>query len=154
MQRDLCLLSGEWVHSQRLYYRKLKQGKKSPLTPERLLMLANVGFVFDATKRRGNGNSQQNINVENNIRNTVFANMQQNKKMPGIDQAHVATGAIRTTTNILTASQALNPPRISHSQVPPVNFKRTHGQNMSSHLEPLSKGSGIGNGNDSDDVAV
>jgi len=45
---------GEWVHSQRLYYKKLKAGKKSPLTSERLLRLADVGFVFDATKRRGN----------------------------------------------------------------------------------------------------
>ncbi len=45
---------GEWVHSQRLYYKKLKAGKKSPLTNERLLKLADVGFVFDATKRRGN----------------------------------------------------------------------------------------------------
>jgi hypothetical protein len=45
---------GEWVHSQRLYYKKLKAGKKSPLTNDRLLKLADVGFVFDATKRRGN----------------------------------------------------------------------------------------------------
>lgn len=44
----------EWVHSQRLYYKKLKAGKKNPLTNERLLKLADVGFVFDATKRRGN----------------------------------------------------------------------------------------------------
>jgi len=45
---------GEWVHSQRLYYKKLKAGKKSPLTQDRVLKLADVGFVFDATKRRGN----------------------------------------------------------------------------------------------------
>ncbi len=45
---------GEWVHSQRLYYKKLKAGKKSPLTNERVLKLADAGFVFDATKRRGN----------------------------------------------------------------------------------------------------
>lgn len=44
---------GEWVHSQRAYYKKLKQGKNSPLSPERLLMLANLGFVFDATRKRG-----------------------------------------------------------------------------------------------------
>ena len=52
---------GEWVHSQRLYYKKLKAGKKSPLTNERLLKLADVGFVFDATKRRGNHVGDMNI---------------------------------------------------------------------------------------------
>jgi len=45
---------GEWVHTQRTYYKKLKLGKSSPLTSERVLKLADVGFVFDATKKRGN----------------------------------------------------------------------------------------------------
>jgi len=45
---------GEWVHTQRTYYKKLKRGKQSPLTGERVLRLADVGFAFDATKRRGN----------------------------------------------------------------------------------------------------
>lgn len=55
---------GEWVHTQRNYYKKMKEGKKSPLTPDRLLKLADVGFVFDATKRRGAHISEdQNIHV-------------------------------------------------------------------------------------------
>ena len=56
---------GEWVHSQRAYYKKLKQGKSSPLTPERLLMLANLGFLFDATKKRGQIESYQNAQSSN-----------------------------------------------------------------------------------------
>ena len=53
---------GEWVHTQRMYYKKMKTGKKTPLTSERVMKLADVGFVFDATKRRG---TQVGSNVEN-----------------------------------------------------------------------------------------
>jgi hypothetical protein len=53
---------GEWVHTQRMYYKKLKKtGKKTPLTSERVMKLADIGFVFDATKRRG---TQVGTNVE------------------------------------------------------------------------------------------
>ena len=48
----------------RMYYKKLKQGKKSPLTAERVLKLADAGFVFDATKRRGGGNHSGNEDVK------------------------------------------------------------------------------------------
>lgn len=45
---------GEWVHKQRKNYKKLKAGKPSPLSTERVLKLADVGFVFDASGyRRG-----------------------------------------------------------------------------------------------------
>lgn len=44
---------GEWVKSQRKNYKWLKEGKKTSMTTEQALKLADVGFVFDATNRRG-----------------------------------------------------------------------------------------------------
>jgi len=44
---------GEWVKSQRKNYKYLKDGKKAALSTEQALKLADVGFVFDATNRRG-----------------------------------------------------------------------------------------------------
>mmetsp|Transcript_31046 Transcript_31046/g.67180 ORF Transcript_31046/g.67180 Transcript_31046/m.67180 type:complete len:657 (+) Transcript_31046:577-2547(+) len=44
---------GYWVHAQRNQYRLLKQGKKSPMTHEKALRLSDVGFVFDAMKKKG-----------------------------------------------------------------------------------------------------
>ena len=45
---------GEWVRRQRKNYKKLKAGKPYPLSTERVLKLADVGFVFDASGyRRG-----------------------------------------------------------------------------------------------------
>ena len=43
---------GEWVHKQRKNYKKLKMGGPSPLTTERALRLADIGFVFDASNYR------------------------------------------------------------------------------------------------------
>jgi len=45
---------GEWVHKQRKNYKLLKNGKACPLTTERALKLADIGFIFDASGyRRG-----------------------------------------------------------------------------------------------------
>jgi len=44
---------GWWVNTQRKEYKKLKIGKKSLLTTERALKLAEIGFVFDASGRKG-----------------------------------------------------------------------------------------------------
>jgi hypothetical protein len=44
---------GEWVHTQRVEYKKLQLGKKSAMTAERALKLVTIGFVFDAQKKRG-----------------------------------------------------------------------------------------------------
>ena len=52
---------GEWVHSQRRHYKNLKEGKDSTLTPERLLMLANLGFVFDASRKKGETSTNSNL---------------------------------------------------------------------------------------------
>lgn len=60
---------GEWVHSQRLYYKRLKDGKKSPLTNERLVKLAEASFVFNATKRRGS--HMNNANEPNSMHSTT-----------------------------------------------------------------------------------
>jgi len=41
---------GYWVHAQRNGYRMLKEGKKTAMTAEKALKLADVGFIFDAKK--------------------------------------------------------------------------------------------------------
>jgi len=51
---------GEWVHSQRRHYKHLMEGKTNSLTPPRLLMLANIGFVFDASRKRGHASINSN----------------------------------------------------------------------------------------------
>jgi len=49
---------GEWVHTQRTKYKRLQQGKKSSLKPEQALKLVEVGFVFDATNKRGKSSDE------------------------------------------------------------------------------------------------
>ena len=50
---------GYWVHAQRNGYRMLREGKKTAMTAEKALKLADAGFVFDAKKgkraRAGDG---------------------------------------------------------------------------------------------------
>ena len=41
---------GYWVHAQRNGYRLLKEGKKTAMTHEKALKLADAGFLFDAKK--------------------------------------------------------------------------------------------------------
>jgi hypothetical protein len=48
---------GWWVNTQRKQYKKLKSGKKSSLTAERALKLAELGFCFDASGKKGGGGS-------------------------------------------------------------------------------------------------
>jgi hypothetical protein len=43
---------GEWVKSQRKYYKKLKANKPCPLTAEKAMKLQEAGFVFDALTHR------------------------------------------------------------------------------------------------------
>ena len=69
---------GEWVHTQRMYYKKLKTGKKTPLTSERVMKLADIGFVFDATKRRG---TQVGSNVENEHLDLINLQFQAGSRM-------------------------------------------------------------------------
>mmetsp|Transcript_40343 Transcript_40343/g.66070 ORF Transcript_40343/g.66070 Transcript_40343/m.66070 type:complete len:532 (-) Transcript_40343:140-1735(-) len=46
---------GAWVHSQRVHYKKYKEGQKSQMTAERALKLTELGFCFNASDRyRGN----------------------------------------------------------------------------------------------------
>ena len=47
---------GEWVHAQRVEYKKLKAGKSSKLSTDKALKLADIGFVFDASRRRRGNN--------------------------------------------------------------------------------------------------
>ena len=42
--------AGYWVHAQRNGYRMLKEGKKTAMTHEKALKLADAGFQFDAKK--------------------------------------------------------------------------------------------------------
>jgi hypothetical protein len=46
---------GQWVHAQRVHYKRYKEGKKTQMTPERALKLTEIGFCFNASDRfRGN----------------------------------------------------------------------------------------------------
>jgi hypothetical protein len=46
---------GAWVHSQRVHYKKYKNGQKSQMTAEKALRLTEIGFCFNASDRyRGN----------------------------------------------------------------------------------------------------
>lgn len=46
---------GAWVHSQRVHYKKFKEGGKSQMTAEKALKLTEIGFCFNASDRyRGN----------------------------------------------------------------------------------------------------
>ena len=46
---------GAWVHSQRVHYKKYKEGQKSQMTAEKALKLTEIGFCFNASDRyRGN----------------------------------------------------------------------------------------------------
>lgn len=47
---------GWWVNTQRKERKKLKAGKKTSLTIERCLKLTEIGFVFDASNKRGSAN--------------------------------------------------------------------------------------------------
>jgi hypothetical protein len=38
---------GQWVHSQRVNYKLLKQNRKSAMTAEQALQLEQVGFEFE-----------------------------------------------------------------------------------------------------------
>jgi hypothetical protein len=67
-ENDHCLVPqhaglGEWVHSQRRHYKNLEEGKATTLTPARLLMLSNLGFVFDASRKRGEASANSNFNA-------------------------------------------------------------------------------------------
>ena len=57
---------GYWVHAQRNQYRLLKQGKKSPMTHEKALRLADIGFVFDAMKKKGSAGPIAGLEDANN----------------------------------------------------------------------------------------
>mmetsp|Transcript_2980 Transcript_2980/g.4850 ORF Transcript_2980/g.4850 Transcript_2980/m.4850 type:complete len:508 (+) Transcript_2980:105-1628(+) len=44
---------GKWVHTQRMEYKSLQQGKETLMTSEKALKLVSIGFVFDAKNKRG-----------------------------------------------------------------------------------------------------
>ncbi|CAB9498025.1 Type III restriction enzyme, res subunit [Seminavis robusta] len=44
---------GRWVKQMRREFKLMKEGKRSTLSPEKVLRLADIGFVFDAQFRRG-----------------------------------------------------------------------------------------------------
>jgi hypothetical protein len=50
---------GNWVHHQRVGYRKLKQGKKSIITTAKALKLAEIGFPFVARRK------ERNVDINN-----------------------------------------------------------------------------------------
>jgi len=47
---------GEWVNTQRNTYRKLQEGKPSPMTQERINKLETLGFVWEPLKDQWNSN--------------------------------------------------------------------------------------------------
>lgn len=45
---------GHWVHTQRVHYKLMKQGRKSLMTPEQAFQLADIGFTFEVMPRKKN----------------------------------------------------------------------------------------------------
>lgn len=43
---------GQWVHTQRVNYKLMKQGRKSAMTPEQNIKLQEVGFTFEVMPRK------------------------------------------------------------------------------------------------------
>jgi len=43
---------GHWVHTQRVHYKLMKQGRKSLMTPEQAFQLADIGFTFEVMPRK------------------------------------------------------------------------------------------------------
>ena len=52
---------GRWVKQMRREFKLMKEGKRSTMTPEKVLKLADIGFVFDAQYRRGSKISAENF---------------------------------------------------------------------------------------------
>ena len=51
---------GQWVHAQRVHYKKFKKGEQSQMTAEKALKLSEIGFCFDAADRfRGSRTPRQ-----------------------------------------------------------------------------------------------
>ena len=51
---------GRWVKQQRREFKLMKEGKRTTMSPEKVLKLADIGFVFDAQFRRGSKISANN----------------------------------------------------------------------------------------------
>ena len=72
---------GAWVHSQRVHYKKYKEGSKSQMTAERALKLTEIGFCFNASDRyRGNKRhktSEQEAEEEAILQQQQIAHLQQ-----------------------------------------------------------------------------
>ena len=51
---------GSWVHSQRVHYKLMKQGRKSDMSSEQAFKLADIGFAFEVMPRKKNRTKQDN----------------------------------------------------------------------------------------------
>ena len=49
---------GQWVHAQRVHYKRFKKGEPSQMTAEKALKLSEIGFCFDAGERFRGSNSR------------------------------------------------------------------------------------------------
>lgn len=67
---------GVWVKSQRNGYRRMKAGKKTPMTPEKALKLKEAGFYFDAEIFKGRNNK-----YKNNLHATYNKHTEEEKQM-------------------------------------------------------------------------
>lgn len=71
---------GAWVHSQRVHYKKFKDGQKSQMTAEKALKLTEIGFCFNASDRyRGNKRHRSHEQEEEEVDPTQHAMMQQHQ---------------------------------------------------------------------------
>lgn len=50
---------GNWVHHNRIQYQLLKKGRKSQITTEKALKLAEVGFEFTLTCGKSNSSHRE-----------------------------------------------------------------------------------------------
>jgi len=55
---------GNWVHQQRTHYKLMKQGRKTLMTKEKALKLAEIGFKFEVKPRKKDEDAGNGPNLE------------------------------------------------------------------------------------------
>jgi len=106
---------GQWVHAQRVNYKKIKNGKSSSLSAEKALKLAEIGFVFNASDRSFRGRKQKRDEVDNDI-NNITDNIMNNNGF----NTTLSVPPINTTMN---GTMTTNVP--NNMNMPPNNYYYT-----------------------------
>lgn len=82
---------GAWVHSQRVQYKKYKEGLKSQMTAEKALKLTEAGFCFNASDRyRGNKRHKPDEQEVEEQQVMLLEQQREQHQIGGPQQAHYA----------------------------------------------------------------